>query len=623
MTADDKQTEKAPIVVSKSFMTVGPTLHYSHQNVQICWLLAIAAFCVSCLFWSKIQTGEFWSFDFGGIASGEFWHLGESDETIVSMFQYPWQILVLGLLMGILAVVPVLVSQLLSFGYSLPFILAVCFLANLPAFAIFVLVSCFGAVCRPLRFRSRITAIALCMAPQLLYWGLFGGAKGVEPTQWGLSFAPWICAWLIGLGIAGLVLGIGHFTRYRPGLVWTFTTVFFVLAIVTFEIRIGFDELDYQLLVARNIPEETIEQDQSIAAALDEVTTNPADDVKKYFSSFSYPTDAIQLRVRLKEELQSELQYYQSWPMWFDVSEQWDYKSEKQWLVKQYDEFISVQGESRRLPIALYYKGILSEYSPDIRLLGEKEVLHFYSDYPYKRSWGVWYRLYSKYGESAESLEARWRVAMHLAGQGYFEEAGGLLGEAQAGLSERLKEREKEQAGSKTVFSLFRPPAETVMTRVKLEELQRRLNQLRSLIGEQNRTGEAAAARRLARFVMLNPHTGDYARQLVELLKQMGDKDRLRDNVLLAQAKLVADKQRRAEKLAELQKEFQDTDGGMQALYELARLKNGLYQGEEDAEQRKKYLADAKATLTRFMRLYPESFCAEQVKAILDGLPAN
>jgi len=178
---ENKQTEKAPIVASKSFMTVGPTLHYSHRNVQRCWLLAVVAFGISCLFWSKIWTGSFWSFNFSTVTSPESWHLGQSVITGLSTFEYPWQILVLGLLMGILSIVPVLISQLLSVSYSLPFILAVFFLANLPAFAICLLVSCFGAACRPLRFRSRFIAIALCMAPQLAFWAYFGGARGVEP----------------------------------------------------------------------------------------------------------------------------------------------------------------------------------------------------------------------------------------------------------------------------------------------------------------------------------------------------------------------------------------------------------------------------------------------------------
>jgi hypothetical protein len=54
---DKEEPQKAPIMVSKSFMAVGPTLHYSHENVQRCWLLAVVAFGLTCLFWSKIIGG--------------------------------------------------------------------------------------------------------------------------------------------------------------------------------------------------------------------------------------------------------------------------------------------------------------------------------------------------------------------------------------------------------------------------------------------------------------------------------------------------------------------------------------------------------------------------------------
>jgi outer membrane protein assembly factor BamD (BamD/ComL family) len=161
------------------------------------------------------------------------------------------------------------------------------------------------------------------------------------------------------------------------------------------------------------------------------------------------------------------------------------------------------------------------------------------------------------------------------------------------------------------------------MTVPKLNELQRRLGQLRTFIGPENRTDEAGAIERLAEFVMLNPHASDYAQRIEGLLGQIEDKDRLRDNILLAQAKLVADEQLRAEKLSELHKNFGKTDGGMSALYELGLLKIGWYQGQSNSEQKKKYLADARATLESFLNLYPNSFCAEQVKKNLDGLPSN
>ncbi|MBA7475401.1 hypothetical protein ES707_10771 [subsurface metagenome] len=620
---DNKETEKTPKVTSKSFMAIGPTLHYSHKNVHRCWLLAVVAFSVSCLFWSKTLAGVFWSFNLDAITSAEFWSLGRPIITGasrgVSIFEYPWQVLVLGLLMGILGIVPVLVSQLLSFHYSLPFILAVFFIANLPGFAISLLVSCVAAACRPLRFRSRIVAVALCTAPQLVYWGCFGGAWKLEPIKLGFSFAPWICAWLIGLGIAGLVLGIGHFTRYRPGPVWAFTCLVLLIAVIVFQVKIGFDELDYQLYVAKNNPEHISEfHDHSITEALDETITNPG--VIKYLAAYFYPTEPIPLRSELKREIQIQLSY-DRWPSWFILPPELNYQAKKQWLFKQYDMFIRLRPQSRRMPIALYYKALLSEYSPDIKLLGQKEILHFYSDYPYERSRRVWYRLYSEFGDSPESLEGRWRIAKDWAGQARFEQADKLLAEAQSMVTEQLKLLEKEQTQSDTFLSPFRPPTDSAMTESKLAELQRKLNQLRSLISAENKTDKPESIKHLARFVMLNPYSQDYALYLDELLEELDDKDPLRDNILLAQTKLVADKQLRAEKLSQLHKESQDTDGGMQALYELARLKIGLYQSESNLEQKKKYLAEARATLTSFISLYPASFCSDQVKKNLADLP--
>ena len=478
--------------------------------------------------------------------------------------------------------------------------------------------------CRPLRFRSRFIAVVLCTAPQLAYWAYFGGARGVEPLKGGFSFTPWICAWLIGLGIAGLVLGIGHFTRYRPGLVWIFTSVFLLLAVVTFEIRIGFDELDYQLYIAENDPEQISEfHDHSITEALDKTLTNSV--VRKYLAGFFYPTEPIPLRAELKREIQIQLSQ-DRWPSWFVVPEELKYQAARQRLIERYDLFINRRQKSWRMPVALYYKALLSEYSPDINVLGQKEILHFYSDYPHERSREIWYRLYREFGDSPESLEARWRVSKHWAGQGRFGQAEELLAEAQVMVAERLKKLGKEQTQNETFFSPFRPPADSAITVFKLTELQRKLNQLRSLINEENRTGETESIRRLAEFVMLNPHSSDYAVRLEELLEKTKDGDPIRDNILLAKTKLIADERLRTEKLSQLHEKFEDTDGGMQALYELALLKIHLWRqrsGESNPEQKKKYLADARVTLTSFIERYPNSFCAEQAKKNLDDLPEN
>jgi hypothetical protein len=620
--AKSNGNEKAPIVTSKTFLAEGPTLHYSHQNVITFWLLTVIVFAGVCMFWSKILTGTSWSFSPESVAAPHLWQIGRFLLTGVSIFEYPWQILVLAMLMGVMAVAPVLTAQLLSFVYSIPMILAVFFLADLPVFAGCLLVSCIGVASRALRFRSRFASIALCMVPQLLYWGLFGGAKGVEPIKWGFSFTPWLGAWLIGLGTAGIVLGTGHFTRYRPGLIWLSTTVIFVIAAGVFKLGVGFDELDYQLYVARNNPEQITEfQDHGIVKALDEAITNPT--VSRYLGGFFYPTESIALRKELKSEIGAQLAH-DRWPTWFEVPQELRYQEKKQWLLGQYDKFITNRPKSKRMPIVLYYKALLTEYSPDYRILEEKELLHFYSDYPFDRSREVWFRLYIEFGNSPESLESRWRIAMHWAGQGRFDEAEALIGDAQRLLDDRLKAIAADQSGEESVFSLFGAPADTVETASKLTELQRKLGQLQNLISPENRTAKPESGKRLARFVMLNPHSPDYASQLEQLLSEINKSDPLRDNILLAQVKLLLDEQLRAERLGELYKQYQNTDGGMQALYELALLKIQFWrqQPETNSERKKQYLADARTMLNEFLRMYPRSYCAEQVKKNLATLPA-
>jgi hypothetical protein len=122
---------------------------------------------------------------------------------------------------------------------------------------------------------------------------------------------------------------------------------------------------------------------------------------------------------------------------------------------------------------------------------------------------------------------------------------------------------------------------------------------------------------------MLNPYSLDYEYQLNELLRQTGAKDGLRDNILLAQAKLITDERQQVEKLSQIHQGFQESDGGMQALYELGLLKISLWRQHEgsNAELKKKYLAETRDTLTSFVSLYPNSFYAEQVKKNLEGLP--
>ena len=620
---EDKQSEKTPKVGPKSFLSIGPTLHYSHQNVQRYWAGALAAYCLCCLFWSKILTGAFFCFDPVLVTNYQLWRIGRFVIHPVSIFEYPWQILVLGLLMGVLAFAPTLVAQLLSFRYSLPFVLALFFLAGLPVFAAAVLVSCFAAASRPLRFRSRFIAIALCVAPQFICWGLLGGVRGVEPIKWGFSFAPWICAWLVGLSVSGFVLAVGHYTRYRPGLALSSAALILVITVVIFDLTVGFDELDYQLWVAGNNPKEVVEfHDHSVKEALDQ--TINSEGVRAYLSGFFYPTeDKIALRMKLKEKIRSQLSL-DRWPSWLILPDELKYQQKRQFLEQQYDRFIQRRPQSRRMPIALYYKAMLSELSPDVEKLGDTEVLHFYSDYPFERSRELWYKLYRQFGDTSESIEARWRIARHWAGVEMFDAADRLLAEAQAMTAGRLEQLNRQEPADETLSRLFVPPAESALTRFDLEQLQLRLNYLRQLIGRPNRGSAPDSATRLATFVMLNPHAEEYSPNLDKLLGTMAENDPLRDNALLEKTRLIADERLRAQEYAKLHRRYKDADGGVEALYDLALLEIGFWRQHEqtDVQGRKELLVQARQKLAEFIKMYPDDFRTNLAEETLSRLPA-
>ena len=168
-------------------------------------------------------------------------------------------------------------------------------------------------------------------------------------------------------------------------------------------------------------------------------------------------------------------------------------------------------------------------------------------------------------------------------------------------------------------------PVDSIMTITKLKEVQRRIEQTRTLIGPENRNNEPQNNQILARFVMLNPHAREYSQQLDNLLEQIEDNNPLYDNIMLAKIKLTGNEQLRMKQLAELYQKYQDRDGGIQALYELGLLRISQWRQQDDSDPalKSKYLDDAIATLTSFINLYPNNPYTEQVKKNMDSLPAN
>ena len=619
-------TTKLSSAPLKSFMAAGPTLHYSHQFVHRFWGLTVVVYVLACIFWNRILIGGLISLVPGDLIDPVLWGLGRFVASPISIYEYPWQILVLGLLMGILAAVPVLASQLLSFRYSIPFILAAMFLAKLYFFGVFVLVSCVAVACRPLRFRSRFIAVALCMAPQVIYWAVWGGYETADPLRWGFSYSPWILSWLTGLVMAAAVLGVGHYTRYRPGLIFAVSSLLLIGAYSAFEDHIGFSELDYQRYVAGNNPEEVVEfHDYSISSILDAVIADDA--LRSELKGLFYPTESMQLREKLKGEIQNLLIYHQ-WPQWFQrkMPNRLKYQARRSQLLERYHLYMDKwPHKSKRMPTALYFTAMLNEYQPDVQYLGRTETLRFYNNIPIKDNILIWQELFNSYPKSPESLEARWRLAWHYATEEQFDRAMELCQVTHSLIQEQVAKIQPKTTGEDerdSIFSAFQPPPLTTITPFKLQELDTRVLKLLELISKENRGPDEKSSRRLATFIRLNPYAYDYPKHLESLLVEMPKEDPLRDNVLLAQAMLIPDARSRAKALLSLAKTYQGTDAGICANFETALSLLQVKKQMSDEDPAKTQLTrDIRDIFEMFLKEYPESIYANRARMLIQTLP--
>ncbi len=617
------QNDRPQAVPSKSLMTAGPTLHYSHANVRTFFAVVNIFYLLTCVLWSKLFSDSWFTLTFARNGMSSLWLLGQYVRSPISIFEYPWQIVILGLVMGIFATVPPLVSQLFSFGYCLPLLLSLAVFGHMPAFALAVLLSCFLIASRPLRFRSRIISFALCMTPQMLYWAVFGGSHNADPLTWGFSFAPWIFAWLVSLFIAGEVLIVGHYTRYRPGMISLFSALTLLVAFSVFQFQIGFDELAYQRYVVKNNPESVAQfHDHSISEAIDEALHNP--DTAAYLTQGFFPRDPAVLRGEMKKEIVLQLSYGR-WPSWMTVPEELDFQSCREHLSSQYEHYISGHAGGRRMPIALYYKALLADFTPDMAMVEENEVLRFYSDHPSEASSLVWYTLNAGYPGSPESIEARLRLAMRYAGSNNLEYARQLVSEALEMIPPTMQRLTQVDEKASSYFNAFSSPLSSALTPFKLADVEFRLRRFRDLIAEQNVIpGDSQSRLRLADFVLMNPYARDYKGRLNNFAQRLKPGDPLTDNVLLAQAMLVKDPYERSLRFQAVVEGYPNTDAGIQAMYELGRVKVRLWKdaGEGSPESKLQLLADSRATLTRFVQLYPTSTWADWARNILRDLPS-
>jgi hypothetical protein len=178
----------------------------------------------------------------------------------LSIFEYPWMILVTGLLIAAVVFVPIMVAVLYRLSISALFILTVAVIAHAPLLAVFLAAGCILAGRTGLRRDLPLVALLAGLAPVAVYFYFFtGGDEALLPPLQGLSVSLILILTLIAAVLAGAVVSfLARLMRFRPGIIWPVILVLLSVPAWVFSEKIGVDELDYAFLTARVGPGEAI-----------------------------------------------------------------------------------------------------------------------------------------------------------------------------------------------------------------------------------------------------------------------------------------------------------------------------------------------------------------------------
>jgi len=603
----------------------GATMAYSIRLRMGFWFVDLVLYSLLNMFYLRIQRGTYFSL-------AEPFESGELIAELLNplnIFQFPGQIFVTGLIMALLCTVPILISQLYSLLHSLPFFLAVFFLGHNPILCLCLFVSCALAGFEPLRFKSKFVAAVLCLLPEVLYWVLYSGKNPEENVlRWAVLYAPWALAFLISVAIFGLVLMIGHFLRYRPGVLMPIFALLLAGTVLLFHFKIGMDERAFQANVSRWNPKQIPQfHNRSIVPLLEE-------ELAQRRKKSPYLTDELimtQLRLEWRGAFLTSMP---SDPTTLANREVIKFYQAKVNAVDHIQSFIEKYPEDERVADALYYKALLFDLSVDLRALRSEDTLRFYYDIPTSHSEkaDIWAEILERFADSDVAIEARWRLARLGAGRKpkkntetfKFNQALELLNQAKQRCEVLLQQREKQTtkptSWTNWLGSVFRR-AEPTLTSEELLSLQQRIGKLMMVIDKENRTGHLRHEERLAEFVGLDPHQLNYEERLKALLFDSPEPDPLIDNIELAKTLLIQDNNERIAKLTELITRFEDRDGGIQARLELALTLLAERKRSEYRDTREVLLARSREQLKAIIKLRPDSVLAQYAQELLKANP--
>lgn len=477
--------------------------------------------------------------------------------------QVPMMIVILGLVLASLTAIPILVSMLYRFPFSLIFLFIIAFVAVLPWLAITMILSCYLARWKPLRFSFRYATALIALLPIVVYYVRTSHSAYMSdhlaPFEMAKLYMPWVIALIAACVVMAIVLLIARIVKCRPGAIMPLLALMFATPVILFEVHVGRHELHYRLLehhvnpdAQQWFPNQIHVAELFRRASREEIIDAQGDALDTLIQEV-----LGQLRNQKSLERAGVLQ---------NVAHEL-FEMTRQRALAACEEFRARFPNSRYIPNALYLQGRVSDLrlDPAMTIFRDAIILQYYEDVPRESSLPIWKQLTESHPNTVFAIAGLYR-------QAWLEAEQGQLGAAIEHLDIVLNRMHAFLNQSNTATQpanwrdlLAKRPAASDL-QIEPERLITEVKKLRDLVVS-NRVVELEPEYKYPVFqelLLLDPHQPGYREHLRELLGRITETNplsptRLRDNIQLLIAIHDPSRSRRIRELEKLVDTFART----------------------------------------------------------------
>ncbi|MCE5277267.1 MAG: hypothetical protein ABFD92_02800 [Planctomycetaceae bacterium] len=215
--------------------------------------ISAVLFAAVCAFQQYLTSGRWINFSAMAYLQDVKKPIGHILLNPLPVLQYPWMILITGLILAILVFVPVIVAVLYHLRFAAIFIVIQAVVSHTPVLAMVSAVGCLLAARTRLRSEMPFVAAILGLIPAAAYLHLMGylglNTATVMSLQRWVLYAPFLVATVAAVLACGMVLTLASLTGFRPGVIWPVLLALTAAPVTLFYTQVRADELDYRLLI--------------------------------------------------------------------------------------------------------------------------------------------------------------------------------------------------------------------------------------------------------------------------------------------------------------------------------------------------------------------------------------